>query len=102
MAKAITKGQLQGSLECVEDCLAQTARSAAEAVLEMGNALSAPMTGATTNKAGTSGMVPAPAAGETEKFLRSDGTWSGLAETVFVVSTSTQIGNVLWIKPTDE
>ena len=33
------------------------------------------MTGATTSKAGTSGFVPAPAAGTENRFLRSDGTW---------------------------
>ena len=33
------------------------------------------MTGATASTAGTSGTVPAPAAGDNEKFLRGDGTW---------------------------
>ena len=33
------------------------------------------MTGATTSKAGTSGFVPAPAAGTENRFLRADGTW---------------------------
>lgn len=33
------------------------------------------MTGATTSKAGTSGFVPAPAAGAANRFLRADGTW---------------------------
>ncbi|MBR6306535.1 MAG: hypothetical protein IKR38_07170 [Bacteroidales bacterium] len=35
MAKAITKGQLQGSMERVEDCIAETAGTAAAAVLLM-------------------------------------------------------------------
>lgn len=34
------------------------------------------MTGATTSAAGTRGLVPAPNAGETNLYLRSDGTWS--------------------------
>lgn len=34
------------------------------------------MTGATADAAGTSGFVPAPVAGDQDKFLRADGTWS--------------------------
>lgn len=34
------------------------------------------MTGATSTEAGTSGLVPAPQAGEQNKFLRGDGTWA--------------------------
>lgn len=33
------------------------------------------MTGATSSAAGTSGLVPAPAAGKQSSFLRGDGTW---------------------------
>lgn len=33
------------------------------------------MTGASAGAAGTHGLVPAPAAGDNEKFLRGDGTW---------------------------
>lgn len=33
------------------------------------------MTGATSMAAGKAGLVPAPAAGEQEKYLRGDGTW---------------------------
>lgn len=33
------------------------------------------MIGATADAAGTSGLVPAPAAGAQDKFLRGDGTW---------------------------
>ena len=33
------------------------------------------MTGATSSSAGTSGLVPAPASGNEEKFLKGDGTW---------------------------
>lgn len=38
-------------------------------------------TGATTGKAGTSGTVPAPAAGDQEKFLKGDGSWASAADT---------------------
>lgn len=34
------------------------------------------MTGATADVAGTSGLVPAPAAGAQDKFLRGDGAWA--------------------------
>lgn len=34
------------------------------------------MTGATTDTVGTSGLVPAPAAGEQDKYLRGDGMWA--------------------------
>lgn len=34
------------------------------------------MTGATADVAGTSGLVPAPAAGAQDKFLRGDGMWA--------------------------
>ena len=33
------------------------------------------MGGATSSAAGAAGLVPAPAAGDQEKFLRGDGTW---------------------------
>lgn len=34
------------------------------------------MTGATASTAGTAGLVPAPAAGDQNKFLKGDGTWA--------------------------
>jgi hypothetical protein len=34
------------------------------------------MTGATSSAAGKAGLVPAPAAGEEDEFLRGDGTWA--------------------------
>lgn len=34
------------------------------------------MTGATSSSAGTSGFVPAPSAGDQDKFLKGDGTYS--------------------------
>lgn len=34
------------------------------------------MTGADSDSAGTSGLVPAPAAGASNRYLRSDGTWA--------------------------
>lgn len=34
------------------------------------------MSGATTSAAGSAGLVPAPATGENNRYLRSDGTWA--------------------------
>lgn len=38
------------------------------------------MRGATSTKAGKSGLVPAPQAGEENKFLKGDGTWAEISE----------------------
>lgn len=48
--------------------------------------------GATATKAGTCGTVPAPAAGEQEKFLKGDGSWAKIPQTAVdteISSTST-------------
>lgn len=42
--------------------------------------------GATSSAAGTHGLVPAPAAGDQEKFLRGDGTWA--AESTYTLPTA--------------
>ena len=34
------------------------------------------MTGADSDTAGKAGLVPAPAAGASNRYLRSDGTWA--------------------------
>lgn len=50
------------------------------------------MTGATANHAGVAGSVPAPQAGDQEKFLRGDGTWAEIPKgnsQVFEVTTQT-------------
>lgn len=44
------------------------------------------MTGATASAAGKSGLVPAPAAGANEKFLRGDGTWQNAPSAVTPVN----------------
>ena len=49
------------------------------------------MTGATASAAGTSGLVPVPAAGDNLKFLRGDGTW---AEVSIPQQTLTDISNL--------
>lgn len=37
------------------------------------------MTGATSSDAGSSGLVPAPAAGDEDSFLKGDGTWDSVS-----------------------
>ena len=53
--------------------------------------------GATTSTAGSTGLVPAPAAGNNLKFLRGDGTWQVAGEVTGVKGnseTSYRVGNV--------
>lgn len=47
-----------------------------------GGASVAVFTGATTAVGGTSGLVPAPLAGDNGKFLRGDGTWAAFSGSV--------------------
>jgi hypothetical protein len=44
------------------------------------------MTGATAETDGASGLVPAPMAGEQDKFLRGDGTWSKNVDDTLTIS----------------
>ncbi len=48
--------------------------------------------GATATTDGQSGLVPAPAAGDQEKFLRGDGSWAKVVVPVMVGATSTTNG----------
>lgn len=50
------------------------------------------MGGATSSAAGGAGLVPAPAAGEQNSYLRGDGTWSTPTDTTYGVATSTSNG----------
>lgn len=48
-------------------------------------------TGAQSSAAGTSGLVPAPASGETSKYLKSDGTWATVnASPTFTYDSTTE------------
>lgn len=65
------------------------------------------MTGASAGSAGASGLVPQPAAGDNEKFLRGDGTWQtvsggGSATDVQIDGTSITdngVANIVTNKP---
>ena len=54
------------------------------------------MGGATPQEAGTKGFVPAPSAGDNEKFLRGDGTWQNTPNELPAV-TSSDNGKVLGV-----
>ena len=54
------------------------------------------MQGATANTAGRSGLVPVPAAGDQNKFLRGDGTWQQVLPTFSSVNS----GDILTIDNT--
>lgn len=46
------------------------------------------MKAATANTAGTMGLVPAPAAGAQDKFLRGDGTWQAPPTSTITIDAS--------------
>lgn len=52
-----------------------TANQSTDATVSLTDTTYSTMTGATSGAAGTSGLVPAPAAGDQATFLRGDGTW---------------------------
>ena len=57
-------------------------------------------TGATESAAGTNGLVPAPASGETAKFLKSDGTWGAPEGKTYTAGANIQINDTV-ISATD-
>lgn len=60
-------------------------------VAQLNAAIPGVMTGATSSAAGTSGLVPAPAAGDGAKYLAGDGTWKTIsAPTVTLYSGTGQ------------
>lgn len=50
------------------------------------------MAGATASAAGTTGLVPAPAAGKQAQYLRGDGTWATPTDTTYSVATASANG----------
>ncbi len=57
-----------------------------------GKAANKNMTAATTDAAGTAGLVPAPAAGKQGLFLRGDGTWNKPTDTTYNDATTSTHG----------
>lgn len=69
-------------------------------VMDISSALTiSVMTGATAETAGAQGLVPAPAAGQENYFLRGDGTWAPIEVTA---TSQTQIFEVELTVSTDE
>lgn len=53
-------------------------------------------TGATASAAGSNGLVPAPSAGDNEKFLAGDGTWQTVVVTPYTlpIATASTLGGI--------
>lgn len=51
-------------------------------------------TGANASTAGTSGVVPAPAAGDNTKFLSGDGTWKTVSQYELPIASANTLGGV--------
>lgn len=54
--------------------------------------------GATSSTAGTHGLVPAPKAGEQNKFLRADGTWQNAGSDTIYISTTQSDNPLVWLE----
>lgn len=50
--------------------------------------------GATSGAAGTHGLVPAPASGDTDKYLKSDGSWSTVSQYSLPIASASILGGV--------
>lgn len=60
------------------------------------------MEGATASKAGKEGLVPAPNAGEDNRYLCSNGTWTEVLTSIFYAGPNAPDNiNLLWIDTTD-
>lgn len=55
------------------------------------------MEGATSDTAGASGLVPAPAAGKQAQFLRGDGTWATPTNTKNTTGTTNKVDTKLFL-----
>lgn len=50
--------------------------------------------GATSGDAGTHGLVPAPASGDTDKYLKSDGSWAAVSSYTLPAASANTLGGV--------
>ena len=50
--------------------------------------------GATSETAGTAGLVPAPASGDTDKYLKSDGSWGTASSYTLPAASANTLGGV--------
>lgn len=58
---------------------------------KVGSGLPEDMTGATASAAGTRGLVPPPAAGDQDKFLKGDGTWGAISSGITDIQVATSL-----------
>lgn len=59
-------------------------------------------TGASAGTAGTNGLVPAPAAGDQDKYLKADGTWASVAGATLYSSTGQNTDGAMTQKATTD
>ena len=57
------------------------------------------MAGATSNSAGTQGLVPAPAVTDIDKFLKGDGNWGTPTNTTYTLTQDSTDGHILTFTP---
>ena len=78
-----------------------TANASSNVTIALTDTTYTDMTGASSGAAGTSGLVPAPAAGDEGKFLQGDGTWATPTDTTYTAGTNVQISAQNVISATD-
>ena len=67
-----------------------------------GIGLPSDFTGASAGAAGTNGLVPAPAAGDQDKYLKADGTWASVAGATLYSSTGQNTDGAMTQKATTD
>lgn len=72
-----------------------TANASANKTISITDTTYSDFTGATDSVAGSSGLVPAPAAGDNTKYLRGDGTWQTISAYSLPPATTTTLGGVI-------
>lgn len=64
-------------------------------------AAAAVMTGASASAAGSAGRVPAPAAGQQDKYLRGDGTWAAVPDSYVLPTASASVKGGVRVRESD-
>lgn len=77
-------GNLQNQIGLLSSLQTTIKSSLVAAINEVFNKTPSDMTGATSEDAGTHGLVPAPQAGDENKCLKGDGTWGTAGDTASV------------------
>lgn len=93
--EVVTIDHLEALATRTNECIADVAGTAADAIQEATGLIPGGMTGATANAAGTAGTAPAPAAGKQGAYLRGDATW---ADPVIISSAEPSDKTIIWFK----